>query len=105
MTVEIASIENIIHNLRQVGKQCYTNGPEGVYNEYSLVNELINHLLGKPNMTKTEWYKHYKIWLEYVKDEVNSIDDEEYENYWLTFIENYLDRMDVIYDFAEIILI
>jgi hypothetical protein len=108
MTAEIlldtTSIDNIIATLQEVGKKSYEYGPEGVYNEYSLVNELINHLLEKPKISKDEWYMHYEFWLKFVKEDIRSIDDLEYEEYWDKYIEKFLDRMEVIEAFAEIIL-
>jgi hypothetical protein len=93
------SIENIINTLEIIGKKTYKYGPEGIYNEYSLVNELINHLLGKPNISKEEWYIHYEFWVKFVREDIRSLNNSEYEEY-----EKFLDRMDVIYDFAEFIL-
>lgn len=90
------TLENIISALEELGKKSYFNGPEGVYNEYSLVNELINHLLGKPTINKDEWYNHYEFWLKYVRE------NNSFNNEW--YYDIFLDRMKVIDDFAEIIL-
>lgn len=94
--------DSIIRSLKQLCMSTH-NGPEGLYNEYSLSEELINHLLKNPIISKNKWYKKFYKWEAYVK---NDILDNRYDNdidYWEKYIDNFDDRMDLIFDFAEII--
>lgn len=98
-------LENLIDNLKDIGKKTYKTTKEGLYNEYSLTNELINHIQHHPVISKDEWIKHFYKWLDYVRDDIDRImeDDDDLEDEWMRYLETFLDRMDLIFDYAEII--
>lgn len=109
----MSEIQEIVKNLVDL-RHCYYTytynsniyNLEGVYNEYSLIDELINHINNKPKLSKTQWYESFEIWENFVKKDIKRLIEnnqneniEEFEDY----LEEFLDRMDLIYDFAELI--
>ena len=89
------SVNNIINSLKTI-RHSSCDGPEGLYNEYSLVRELINHLLDIPTMTEEQWYIHFQNWERYIREEPYYDNDD-------TWFYACIDQLDLIYDFAEII--
>lgn len=78
------------------------DGPEGFYNEHSLIDELLNHLNEKPKMSPEDWYDNFYTWEKYVKRDVRSRFQENFD-YWNRYLDNFFDRMDFIHDLAELI--
>lgn len=112
MTTEITT-ETLNHEivtsllkLRDCSSTFY-DGPEGVYNEYSLICELIHHINNEPKITKEIWYDYFYFWEKYVKQDVQlrieNVENNDDIYFWKDYLDDFLDRMDLIYDLAEII--
>lgn len=96
----ITEDENIVRALQTLAT-AFFDGPEGMYNEHSLAYELINHFLGRPVLSKEEWFESYRFWERFVRHTLEDDDDE----LWTEYLEGFFDRMDRLYDFATLILV
>lgn len=94
------TIENqLIKTISELGKNSH-DGPEGLYNEFSLANELINHLIGKGTIDKDIWYDSFYIWENYVTEDISvNYDDDE----WNEYLDLFNERMDLLYDISLLV--
>ena len=86
----------LISHLKELGKNSY-DGPEGIYNEYSLTEELVNHLNGRPTISIELWDQYYELWRKYIKEKLY------FERSYNTELELFLEKMELIYDFSKLV--
>ncbi len=95
-------MNDLVENLLNISTITHW-GPEGIYNEKSLIDELINHVLNKPTICKELWYEYFLLWEKYVQTDVTDKYNTTHNEAWFDYLENFLDRMDLIYDYSVLI--